>query len=126
MLKAYYIKTSDEQALWSALWEAGLALKDWDETDQLNQAPELAPDNVEWEPTGKFSWVKKGEYDLDIIGVIYKPTEAVDAEGNPVMEQLDGYHANIRKWDGDFTEEQLAALPLIVPPNKPVRIWAGD
>jgi hypothetical protein len=125
-MKPYYIKASDEQALWSALWEAGLALKDWDETDPLNQAPELAPDNVEWEPTGKFSWFKADGYDLDIIGVIYKPTEEVDEEGNPVMEELEGYHANIRKWDGDFTEEQLAALPLIVPPNKPVRIWAGD
>jgi hypothetical protein len=125
-MKPYYIKASDEQALWSALWEAGLALKDWDETDPLNQAPELAPDNVEWGPTGKFSWVKKGEYDLDIIGVIYKPTGEVDDEGNPEMEPIEGYHANIRKWVGDFEAEQLAALPLIADPTHPVRIWAGE
>jgi hypothetical protein len=113
-MKPYYIKASDEQALWSALESANLTSKQYSEFYE------------EGNGVGEFDWVKADGYDLDIIGVIYKPTEAVDAEGNPVMEQLDGYHANIRKWDGDFTEEQLAALPLIVPPNKPVRIWAGD
>jgi beta-glucanase (GH16 family) len=119
----HYIKASDEATLWNALEAAGLATKQYDPEDPANIAPEGAED---FTPSGEFDWVKADGYDLDIIGVIYKPTEEVDEEGNPVMEQLDGYHANIRKWDGDFTEEQLAALPLIVPPNKPVRIWAGD
>jgi hypothetical protein len=119
----YYIKSTDEAALWDALALAGLAMKQYDLEDPLNQNTDNQED---FTPTGAFTWVKTDGYDLDIIGVIYKPTEEVDEEGNPVMEELEGYHANIRKWDGDFTEEQLAALPLIVPPNKPVRIWAGD
>jgi beta-glucanase (GH16 family) len=120
---AHYIKAADEANLWDSLEAAGLATKQYDPEDPANIAPEGAED---FTPSGEFTWVKADGYDLDIIGVIYKPTEEVDEEGNPVMEELDGYHANIRKWDGDFTEEQLAALPLIVPPNKPVRIWAGD
>jgi hypothetical protein len=119
----HYIKASNEAALWNALEAAGLATKQYDPEDPANIAPEGAEDFV---PTGKFDWVKTDGYDLDIVGIIYKPTGETDADGNPVMEKIDGYHANIRKWDGDFTEEQLAALPLIVPPNKPVRIWAGD
>jgi hypothetical protein len=113
-MKPYYIKASDEQALWSALESAGLYKKVYSEFDE------------EGNPVGDFEWVKVGEYDLDIIGVIYKPTGETNADGNPVMAPIDGYHANIRKWVGDFTEEQLAALPLIADPTHPVRIWLGD
>jgi hypothetical protein len=117
MLIPYYIKASDEQALWSALESAGLYKKVYSEFDE------------EGNGVGEFTWVKTDGYDLDIIGVIYKPTGETGEDENgeyEIVGPLDGYHANIRKWDGDFTEEQLAALPLIVPPNKPVRIWAGD
>jgi hypothetical protein len=110
MLKAYYIKASDEQALWSALEGAGLYKKVYSEFDE------------EGNPVGDFEWSKVGEYDLDIIGEIYKPTSEVDEEGNPVMAPIDGYHANIR----GITEEQAAQLPQITAPDTPYRIWAGD
>lgn len=123
MLKVYYIKAVDEANLWESLAAAGLAMKQFDSTDPLNQAPEGAEDFV---PTGAFEWVKTDGYDLDIIGEIWKPTgkmlQSEDGE-YPEMEPIDGYHANIRKWDGDFTEEQLAVLPVITPPGSPVRVW---
>jgi hypothetical protein len=125
-MKPYYIKASDEQALWSALEAAGLATKQYDPEDPANIAPEGAED---FTPTGAFTWSKTDGYDLDIVGEIWKPTgEMLEVDGGevPVMEPIEGYHANIRKWEGDFTEEQLAALPLIIPPDSPVRIWAGD
>jgi hypothetical protein len=110
----HYIKASDEATLRNALEAAGLATKQYSEFDE------------EGNGVGEFDWVKADGCDLDIIGVIYKPTGEVDEEGNPVMEPIEGYHANIRKWVGDFTEEQLAALPLIEAPSSPSRIWAGD
>jgi hypothetical protein len=123
----HYIKASDEATLWNALEAAKLATKQYDPEDPLNQNTDNQED---FTPTGAFTWVKTDGYDLDIIGEIWKPTgetlKLEDGTSVPATEKLDGYHANIRKWDGDFTEEQLAALPLIVPPNKPVRIWAGD
>jgi hypothetical protein len=57
---------------------------------------------------------------IDVIGTIYKPTEAVDEEGNPVMEALTGYHINIRAVDGEDTS---AIAPFAVVPSVPVRIW---
>lgn len=124
MLIAHYLKAADEAALWTALEAAGLSSKQYDHQDPLNVKPEDAADD--WQPTGVFAWVKSDGYDLDTIGEIFKPTGDTDADGNPVMEQLDGYHANIRKWEGDFSDEQLAALPTIAKPTNPVRIWAGD
>jgi hypothetical protein len=109
-MKPYYIKASDEQALWSALEAAGLYKKVYSEFDE------------EGNPVGDFEWSKVGEYDLDVIGEIYKPTGEVDEKGNPVMAPIDGYHANIR----GITEEQAAQLPQITAPDTPYRIWAGD
>ena len=108
----HYLKAVDEADLYTALEAAGLYKKVYSEFDE------------EGNGVGEFTWVKTDGYDLDVIGEIYKPTGEVDEEGTPVMEQLDGYHANIRTWDGDFTEEQLAALPTITAPANPVRIWA--
>jgi hypothetical protein len=113
MLKAYYIKASDEQALWSALEGAGLYKKVYSEFDE------------EGNPVGDFEWSKVGEYDLDIIGVIYKPTGETGEDENgeyEIVEPIDGYHANIR----GITEEQAAQLPQITAPDTPYRIWAGD
>jgi len=110
-MKAHYLKAVDEAALYEALEAAGLMTKQYSEFDE------------EGNGVGEFTWAKADGYDLDIIGVIYKPTDEVDEEGNPVMEALEGYHANIRTWSGDFTEEQLAVLPTIADPNNPIRIW---
>jgi hypothetical protein len=115
MLKTHYIRAVDEAALYEALEAAGLMTKVYSEFDE------------EGNGVGEFTWAKADGHDLDIIGVIWKATDqtTTDADGNevPVMEALDGYHANLRKWDGDFTEEQLAVLPTIADPNNPIRIW---
>lgn len=122
----YYIKASDEQSLWSALEAAGLAKKEFDPADPLNQAPE---DAEGWQPTGAFEWRKTDGYDLDIIGVIFKPTGETGEDANgeyQIVEPLEGYHANLRMWGGELSDEQKAALPLIEKPNTPTRVWAGD
>jgi len=57
---------------------------------------------------------------IDTIGVISKPTGEVDAEGNPVMVELDGWHVNVRVTVEDPAPlEQYALTPTI-----PVRVWA--
>ena len=64
----------------------------------------------------------KPNYDcIDIIGVIYKATGEVDAEGNPVMEALDGWHVNVRNFS---IADALDSFKVF--PTNPRRIWAGD
>jgi hypothetical protein len=109
-MKATYLKAVDEAALYEALEAAGLYQKVYSEFDE------------EGNGVGDFEWQRVGQYDLDVIGEIYKPTDEVDEEGNPVMEPIEGYHANIR----GITDEQAEQLPTIPKPNHPIRIWAGD
>ena len=61
----------------------------------------------------------------DPIGTIWKDTGTVDAEGNPVMEPLPGWHANLRL-RAPMTDHQEAGLAsvLIPPPHHPARVWA--
>jgi len=110
----YYLQAESQEALFSALESAGLYQKVYSEHDE---------DGI---PVGEFEWQRVGQYDLDIIGTIYKPTgeTTTDADGTimPVMSMIDGYHANIR----GITAEQAARLPTIAKPNNPVRTWAGD
>ena len=56
---------------------------------------------------------------ISTIGVIYKPTGETDAEGNPVMVALDGWHVNVRVVDEDPTPLEAFA----VTPTLPVRVW---
>ena len=57
---------------------------------------------------------------ISTIGIIYKPTGETDAEGNPVMAALDGWHVNVRVTGEDPTPlEQYAVVPTM-----PVRVWA--
>ena len=115
----YYLKTNDEAALWEALEAAGLARREYDRDDPLNQPPEDI--EVEWQPTGAFDWVFTGVA-LDVIGTIYKPSGNMltDAEGfeYPEMLPIDGFHANL------IAEEGIEGLPEIVAPNTPYRVWA--
>jgi hypothetical protein len=114
----YYIKTTDEAALWTALETAGLAQKRYDSQDPLN----TPSGDMDWVPSGAFKWVAKCQ--LDIIGTIYKPTgETKEVNGItvPVMEAIEGFHANLL---ADLTTEQKSALPLIDAPATPVRVWA--
>lgn len=56
---------------------------------------------------------------ISTIGIIYKPTGETDAEGNPVMAALDGWHVNVRVVSEDPTPlEQYAVVPTL-----PVRVW---
>ena len=109
----YYLQAESEESLWLALEAAGLYQKVYSEFDE------------EGNPVGEFEWQRVGQYDLDIIGAIYKPTgkmlQGEDGE-YPEMEPLDGYHANIR----GITEEQAEQLPTIAAPTTPMRVWAGD
>ena len=57
---------------------------------------------------------------ISVIGVIYKPTDSIDIEGNPVMSALDGWHVNVRVVDENATDLQQYS----VIPTNPVRVWA--
>ena len=62
---------------------------------------------------------------FDAIGTIWKDTGEVDADGNPVMEPLPGWHANLRLTYRMKTEQKVALDYLLIPePAHPVRVWA--
>ena len=129
-MATYYLKATDEQALWEAMETAGLAWKNYDPDDPLNHEPADWPiDGPAWEPTGAYTWVCTTTM-FDQIGTIYANTGPIDPEtGQPTPEPIDDfYYANLR--DGvdipPLTDEQIAALPTIATPADPVRIWAGD
>lgn len=90
-----YLKATSEVDLEYALTEAGLMqdLNPGDDEIELVLAP---------------------GYELDMIGKILKP----DANGDLV--EIPGFHANLR---GPVTQEQLDLLPVIDPPENPVRVW---
>ena len=114
----YYIKSTDETSLWEALESVGLARREYSPEDELN----VSTGELDWVPTGAFTWAAKCQ--LDIIGTIYKPTgetQEIDGRQVPVMEALEGFHANLL---ADLTTEQQSALPLIDAPATPVRVWA--
>lgn len=118
----YYLKTTDEAALFEALLAAGLANEVPDQSDPLNQRPMDAAED--WQPTGAKIKQPIHGLNLDIIGVIHRPTGNTIQQGEftvPEMVALDGYHANIR---ADLTDAQAALLPLIPKPNSPSRVWA--
>ena len=57
---------------------------------------------------------------IDIIGIIYKPTGLTDSEGNPIMVDLEGWHVNVRH------EGEVELDEYVVYPTQPIRKWAGD
>lgn len=126
-MATYYLKATDEQALWTALEAADLAVKDYDPEDPLNSRPDDLEMDAEWDgPSGAYEWRSLSNM-LDIIGTMYTETGNMltDEDGNeyPEMEAMDGFHANLRE---ELTEEQEAELPTIEAPATPYRIWAGD
>lgn len=58
---------------------------------------------------------------IDTIGFISKPTGEVDAEGNPVLETLEGWHVNVR---ATTAEDVSGLVAFMVQPQNPMRIWA--
>jgi len=61
---------------------------------------------------------------LDIIGDIYKATEELDAEGNPVMTKINGFHANLRVFKDLEDWQEAGLVEHNVEVSSPTRIWA--
>lgn len=90
----YWLRGDDESAVLAAMAEAGISTG----------------------PTMVSSF--------DPIGTIWKDTGTVDAEGNPVMEPLPGWHANLRmRNELTFDQEAVLSTVLIEQPKNPVRAW---
>ncbi len=126
-MTTYYLKATDEQALWTALEAASLAHKEYDPTDALNSRPDDLEPDAEWAgPSGAYEWIADTPM-LDIIGTMYRATGTMltteDGMEYPETEAIDGYHANLRE---KLTAEQEAALPTVDAPATPYRKWAGD
>ena len=72
-----------------------------------------------WDEEGNVTATRQAYANISTLGIIYKPTGETDAEGNPVMAALDGWHVNVRVVGEDPTPlEQYA-----VTPATPVRVW---
>ena len=77
---------------------------------------------TEWDEQGNVTATepRQAYANISTIGIIYKPTGETDAEGNPVMASLDGWHVNVRVVGEDAT----ALEAFSVTPALPVRVWA--
>lgn len=119
-LQKYYLKATDEQALWEAMETAGLAFKFYDPFDPDNIPPEPRPED--WEPTGPYTWETQSVFDP--IGTIYAQTGPALPDGELSWEPIDNfYYANLK---ANLTDAQVAALPTIATPSTPYRVWLGD
>ena len=126
-MATYYLKATNEQALWVALETADLAIKDYDPEDPLNSPPADLDMDAEWDgPSGAYEWRSLSNM-LDIIGTMYRETGNMlttdDGMEYPEIEAISGYHANLREI---LTEEQEATLPTVTAPATPYRKWSGD
>jgi hypothetical protein len=69
---------------------------------------------------GNAFWKTAGSgHCLDPVGHLFDITPTQGPE-NPTITQLDGWHLNLRTWDG---REIPAADKLVIPAN-PRRVWA--
>lgn len=59
----------------------------------------------------------------DVIGTIHRPTGEEDAEGNPVLAPIHGWHVNVRLMD-DEDGASLEPFRIDPEPINPVRVWA--
>ena len=116
----YHLKAATETAFWTALISAGVV--ELVEQQIIGEGEELVTETERQ--------VKRGQ-NLDVIGVIWKPTgetitvksiDDTDMEV-PEMAPIEGFHANLR---GGLTEEQIATLGsmIIEAPATPYRVWA--
>lgn len=96
-----YLKFTDEVAATAVLYTQEPTA--WDEEGAVTAT----------EPRANYT-------NISTIGVISKPTGEVDADGNPVMAALEGFHVNVRiVGDEDMAPlEQYAVVPTV-----PVRVW---
>jgi hypothetical protein len=111
----YYLKFTDKEQADSVLYTKVPTA--WSESVSMDEPPVA----TEWmdKPPVATEWMDKPNYDnIDVIGAIYKPTGELDAEGNPVMADIGGYHVNIRNYTEAPELEQYAVVPTI-----PQRVW---
>lgn len=97
----FYLRAASREEFDSALQSAGLIGEDG--------CPILAARNLA----------------LDVIGTIYEPTgetftDEETGEEYPVMQAVEGYHANVRAETLPESLQQFA----IPAPSAPVRVWA--
>lgn len=96
-----------------------LYLKFTDEAEATTVLYTLHPEVTDEEGTVTEAYTTANYANISTIGVIYKPTGQVDAEGNPVMAALDGWHVNVRVVNEDPAQlEQYAVTPAM-----PIRVW---
>ena len=88
-------------------------------TDEAQASAVLFPDTpTAWDDEGNVIATEPRQTyaNTSIIGTIYKPTDETDAEGNAVMEAIEGWHVNV-----------LADAPELsiyqVFPAVPMRVW---
>jgi hypothetical protein len=62
--------------------------------------------------------IKNNFANVSTIGVLYRPTGAIDTEGNPVMEPTEGWHVNVRTDKDTLELEQYRMYP-----TTPNRVW---
>lgn len=63
----------------------------------------------------------QGNVNVSVVGLISQEIGLLDADGNPIVQPIPGFHVNLR---GELSEEQHAKLPAIPRPANPVRVWA--
>jgi hypothetical protein len=92
-------------------------------TDEA-EAIALLPDyrttftNEEGEETSFWITASAGHC-LDPVGILSDITPTEDPE-NPTITQLEGWHLNLRTWDG----REIPAPDNLVTPANPRRVWA--
>jgi hypothetical protein len=101
----YFLKAADATALYDVLEAAGVVT----EGDQG------------WHVTDAH------KYALDVIGDVYKPTgETIQTDEGQLswVQNVGGFHANLRVINmSDFDVNKIAEI-LLEPPANPVRGWA--
>lgn len=111
MIFDYHLKAVDLDQLHSSMLSSGLARCIVELPD-----PEFDGDGSD-APMVKHLVLKQGVA-LDVIGEIQR----LDSNGE--IENIPGCHSNLRVLGFKPTPDQLALLPIIATPNRPVRVWA--
>ena len=90
-------------------------------TDEAAANAVLFPDvPTAWDEEGNVTATEPRQTypNTSVIGIIYKPTGEVDAEGVPVMAATDGWHVNV------LADEAPELSAYQVFPAVPMRVWA--
>ena len=101
----YFLKAADATALYDVLEAAGVVTE------------------------GDHGWhvTDAHKYALDVIGEVYKPTgETIQTDDGPLswVQNVGGFHANLRVIDASsFDADKIASITIETPEN-PVRAWA--